>query len=113
MKKYHRRVGTPPQECGHGVGGGGVGGGREGGGGVGVGGRRSPIPLKTMDLTDALPPERTDKAVERKVGGWVGGWVVLEGKGGLEGYTNNGHLYCQVPLCVNANIFQNLTNWQR
>jgi len=23
MKKYHRRVGTPPQECGHGVGGGG------------------------------------------------------------------------------------------
>ena len=108
MKKYHRRVGTPPQECGCGVGGGGVGGGRDGGGGVGVGGRRSPIPLKTMDLTDALPPERTDKTVERKVCGWVGGWF-WKGRGA----TNNGHLYCQIPLCVNANTFQNLTNWQR
>ena len=64
LMKYHRHGDTQPQECGGGEG--------RGRGRVG-GGRRSPLSLKTMDLTDALPPERTHKAVERKVCGWVDG----------------------------------------
>ena len=58
MKKHHRRSETAPQEHG------GDGGVERGGGG---GRRRNTISLKTMDLADALPPEKTDDAVERKV----------------------------------------------
>ena len=58
MKKHHRRSVTAPQEHG------GDGGVERGGGG---GRRRNTIFLKTMDLADALPPERSDDAVERKV----------------------------------------------
>lgn len=57
-KKHHRRSETVPQE--HGSEGGVERGGRGGRG-------RNPISLKTMDLADALPPERSDDAVERKV----------------------------------------------
>ncbi len=31
---------------------------------------RSLVALKTTDLTEALPPERTDSALEKKVRGW-------------------------------------------
>ena len=58
VKKHHRRSDTAPQE--HGGEGGMERGGKEGR-------RRNPISLKTMDLADALPPERSDDAVERKV----------------------------------------------
>ena len=57
MKKHHRRSDTAPQEHG--------GEGRVGRGGSG--GRRNPVTLKTTDLADALPPERSDEAVEKKV----------------------------------------------
>ena len=58
MKKHHRRSVTAPQEHG------GDGGVERGGGG---GRRRNPVSLKTMDLADALPPEKPDDAMERKV----------------------------------------------
>ena len=58
MKKHHRRSETAPPEHG------GDGGVERGGGG---GRRRNTISLKTMDLADALPPEKTNDAVERKV----------------------------------------------
>lgn len=55
MKKHHRRSDTAPQE-------------HRGEGRVGSGGRRrNPITLKTTDLADALPPERSDEAMEKKV----------------------------------------------
>ena len=58
MKKHHRRSDTAPQEHG--------GEGRVGRGGSG-GRRKNPVTLKPTDLADALPPERSDEAVEKKV----------------------------------------------